>query len=79
MLRVGYVEARRRRDVAQLYLRFFGRFALLRASGDEIAIPSKKAQGLLAFLLLSPDHQRSRTELAALLWSDRGEEQAREF
>jgi TolB-like protein/DNA-binding SARP family transcriptional activator/Tfp pilus assembly protein PilF len=63
--------------VAQLYLRLFGRFALSRASGDEIAIPSKKVQALLAYLALNPDHRRSRAELAALLWSGRGEEQAR--
>ena len=63
--------------MAQVYLRLFGRFGLSRASGDEIAIPGKKAQALLAYLALNQDHRRSRAELAALLWSDRGEEQAR--
>ena len=63
--------------MTQLYLRLFGRLAVSRALGDELAVPSRKAQALLAYLALNPDHWRTRAELAALLWSDRGEEQAR--
>ncbi len=38
---------------------------------------TRKAQALLAFLALSPGHASPRAHLAALLWAERGEEQAR--
>lgn len=38
---------------------------------------SKKAQGLVAHLALTPGHAQTRAYLAGLLWGDRGEEQAR--
>jgi DNA-binding SARP family transcriptional activator len=38
---------------------------------------SKKAQGLVAYLALTPGHSQTRAGLAGLLWGDRGEEQAR--
>lgn len=38
---------------------------------------SKKAQGLVAHLALTPGHAQTRAHLASLLWGDRGEEQAR--
>ena len=38
---------------------------------------SKKAQGLMAHLALTPGHAQTRAHLAGLLWGDRGEEQAR--
>ena len=38
---------------------------------------SKKAQGLMAHLALTPAQAQTRAHLAGLLWGDRGEEQAR--
>ncbi len=39
--------------------------------------PSRKARALLAILATSADHAASRERLIGLLWSERGEEQAR--
>jgi DNA-binding SARP family transcriptional activator len=44
---------------------------------DRAVTLSKKAQGLIAYLALTPGHSESRARLAGLLWGDRGEEQAR--
>jgi TolB-like protein/Tfp pilus assembly protein PilF len=60
-----------------LRLTLFGGFRAAGADGSERAIKSKKAKGLLAYLALSPRLSRSREELMALLWSERGEAQAR--
>lgn len=60
-----------------LRLTLFGRFALADANGAEIVLASRKARALLAYLALSPGMSRSREEIMALLWSDRGEAQAR--
>jgi TolB-like protein/Tfp pilus assembly protein PilF len=60
-----------------LRLRLFGGFRAAGAKGAERAIKSRKAKGLLAYLALTPRQSRSREELMALLWSDRGEAQAR--
>jgi DNA-binding SARP family transcriptional activator/tetratricopeptide (TPR) repeat protein len=38
---------------------------------------ARKAQALLAFLALARGHASSRTQLTALLWAERGEQQAR--
>ena len=65
------------RDAEMLRLSLFGRFRAADALGDEIAIKSKKARALLAYLALPPGKERSREELMALLWSERGDEQAR--
>ena len=42
-----------------------------------MAVSGRKAQGLLAILALAPGMAASRDRLAGLLWSDRGDEQAR--
>lgn len=60
-----------------LLLTLFGGFSMARADGTEISIKSKKARALLAYLALSPRMSRSREEIMALLWSHRGEAQAR--
>jgi DNA-binding SARP family transcriptional activator len=44
---------------------------------DQPLTLSKKAQGLVAYLALTPGHSQTRARLAGLLWGDRGEEQAR--
>jgi TolB-like protein/protein involved in temperature-dependent protein secretion len=60
-----------------LRLDLLGGFAVRDGQGREIAIRSKKAQALLAILALSAGRPQARAKLTALLWSDRGETQAR--
>jgi len=58
-------------------LNLFGGFLLTGSDGMEIPLTSAKAKALLAYLAQSPGMRRSREEIVALLWSDRGEAQAR--
>ena len=59
-----------------LRLRCLGRFQLEDSDGAELTPRTRKARALLAFLALSA-RPASRDRLADLLWSDRGEEQAK--
>jgi DNA-binding SARP family transcriptional activator len=53
-----------------------GRFVA--ASGDsELAVRSRKAQALLAYMAISPQPWESRERLAGLLWSESDETSAR--
>ncbi len=54
-----------------------GAFRLTGPDGRPIDVTSRRARALLAYLALSPDHAASRERMAGLLWSDRGEAQAR--
>ncbi|HEV2364906.1 MAG TPA: BTAD domain-containing putative transcriptional regulator [Caulobacteraceae bacterium] len=58
-------------------VRLIGGFRLSDGAGKPAAIPSRRGRALLAYLLLSEDHAATRERLAGLLWSDRGETQAR--
>jgi TolB-like protein/Tfp pilus assembly protein PilF len=58
-------------------LEVFGGFRLAAADGRGIAISSRKNRALLAMLALSPGQAASRDQALALLWGDRGEQQAR--
>jgi TolB-like protein len=58
-------------------LNLFGAFSLADSNGVEIPLKSGKAKALLAYLALPPGKPRSREEIMALLWSERGEAQAR--
>ena len=60
-----------------LRLTLYGGFSVAGATGAEIPLKSQKAKAMLSFLALSPGKSRSREEIMALLWSDRGEAQAR--
>ncbi len=60
-----------------LGLSIFGIFRVADASGSEIPVKSRKARALLAYLALPPGKPRSREQIMALLWSDRGDQQAR--
>jgi TolB-like protein len=60
-----------------LRLTLFGGFSAADADGAEIPLKSQKARALLAYLALPLGKSRSREEIMALLWSDRGETQAR--
>jgi hypothetical protein len=59
-----------------LHARLVGPFQLLDGQGADCTPQGAKARALVAALALSPDHRRSRRWVEALLWSDRGPEQA---
>lgn len=63
--------------MAELALRLLGPMCCRRHAGEEIAIGSKAARALVIYLALHPGERRSREELAAFLWPDRGGEQSR--
>jgi len=50
-----------------LKVRFLGQFDV-RENGESIQIPSRPAQSLLAYLLLTPGTAHRREKLAGLLW-----------
>jgi TolB-like protein/DNA-binding SARP family transcriptional activator len=62
--------------VAELTL--FGGLEVRLASGELVDLPGQKDRALLAVLALPPGATHSREKLAGLLWSDRGDEQARD-
>jgi len=51
--------------------------AVFAPDGGDATPRAKKARALIAFLAVAPEKLSSRAELIALLWSDRGHEQAR--
>ena len=63
--------------MSKLQLILLGRFECLLSSGTRISLPMRKAEVLLAYLALTPGLRHPRERLINLLWSDRGEEQAR--
>ncbi len=63
--------------MSKLQLILLGRFDCLLATGTRISLAMRKAEALLAFLALAPGLRHPRERLINLLWSDRGEEQAR--
>jgi len=62
---------------AEVRIDLLGGFAVRDEVGREVAIASRKAQALLAFLALAPGKPQPREKLMGLLWSDRAEPQAR--
>src|SRR5215813_2555327 len=58
-----------------LRLSLLGSFRL--EADSEIALPSRKAQALLAYLALPAGRAHGRDKLASLLWADRGDVAAR--
>ena len=65
------------RNLDSLRIRLFGGFDIHSQDGHTVPLAGRKVRGLLACLALSPGSPWSRERLIALLWSDRGEEQAR--
>lgn len=63
--------------MAILQLVLLGGFQARSPTGAAIAIPVKKAKALLAYLALHPGQSHPRDKLAALLWEDSGDAQAR--
>jgi DNA-binding SARP family transcriptional activator/TolB-like protein len=58
--------------------RIFGSFEIVdRLTGTPVAIRSRKATALIAYLAVSVGQAISRDRATGLLWGDRGEEQAR--
>ena len=63
--------------MAVLMLSLLGSFQAEWQSGRPLAVSSKKACGLLAYLALQPERLHSREVLADLLWPESGPEQSR--
>lgn len=63
--------------VEKLQVKLLGGFEASLESGDRIALKGRKPRALLALLAISPGTAVSREKLTSLLWSDRGDEQAR--
>jgi DNA-binding SARP family transcriptional activator len=63
--------------MAGLKVRLLGGFEARLASGAPLSLPTKKAQALLAYLGLRPGQSHPRDKLAALLWGEKSDEQAR--
>jgi len=59
-----------------LDITLLGGFAV-KANGTPLALPTRKAEALLAFLALKPGVTRRRERIAATLWARSGEAQAR--
>ena len=60
-----------------LFLRSKGLFAVRDAEGADLTPRRRKGCALLVYLAAHAGEDVSRERIAALLWSDRGEEQAR--
>src|SRR5258708_4115027 len=63
--------------VASLRLKLLGSFEARRSTGQTVEISGKKGQALLAYLALHLGKSLPREKLVNLLWSDRGDTQAR--
>src|SRR5262249_39523623 len=63
--------------MAALRLALFGTFEARLGSGPVIPFARKKAEALLAYLVLHPGQMHARDKLAALLWGDTSDERAR--
>jgi len=59
-------------------LTLLGSFSLIAGDGRQLPLPTRKDRLLLAYLALSPGRAHQRERLAALLWADRAEAQARD-
>ena len=59
-------------------LTLFGGFGVSPPGKEGLDLLGQKERALLAFLALPPGKSHSREKLASLLWSDRGDPQARD-
>ena len=62
--------------MVKLNLGLLGGFRLETSSGAPVALPTRKAKALLAYLALHADQPQPRAKLAALFWEESGEAQA---
>ncbi len=63
--------------MGRLKVNLLGGFEARFSGGPPLSLPTKKAQALLAHLALRPGEPHPRDKVAALLWGDKEEEQAR--
>ena len=57
--------------MARLEIRVLGGFDVsLAGAGTPLILPTRKAQGLLAYLALSPGQRHPREKLTSLLWGE---------
>jgi TolB-like protein/DNA-binding SARP family transcriptional activator len=63
--------------MAQIRLTLLGGFAACRPDGAAVTLPTRKAEALLAILACRPGEALRRECLTALLWGERGDQQAR--
>ena len=63
-------------NILMLEVRLLGKFEI-KSDGKSVAIPSRPAQSLFAYLILSAGTSHRREKLAGLLWPDSLEETAR--
>ena len=61
----------------RLLVRWWGPFRLMDAHGADILPRGRRAQAILALVLSRPGVPVLRSDLAAMFWGDRGDEQAR--
>jgi TolB-like protein/Tfp pilus assembly protein PilF len=61
----------------RLRLKVLGGFEARIGPGEPLDIATRKTRALLAYLALPPGRVHARDKLTGLLWSDRGDEQAR--
>src|SRR6266550_3420271 len=64
--------------MAKVNLALLGGLRLQTDLGEPVPLSTKKAGALLAYLALHPGQAQARPKLAALLWGDRSEAQARD-
>lgn len=64
-------------DAGRYLFDLLGTFRLKAPDGSDLTPLGRKARGLLGYLALSADARVSRDRIVGLLWSERGEEQAR--
>ena len=60
----------------RLNVTLLGGFEVRLGSGPAVVLARKKAQALLAYLVVEPGEAHPRDKLAALLWGDRSDQQA---
>ena len=63
--------------MALLHLTLFGGFQARLPGGRPLVLVRKKAQALLAYIVVEPGEAHLRDKLAALLWGDSSDERAR--
>ena len=63
--------------MSKIQLLLLGHFECLLPSGKPVTLSMRKAEVLLAYLALAPGIRHPRERMINLLWSNRGEEQAR--
>src|SRR6516225_9009226 len=63
--------------MARLQVTLLGGFEARIIPGEPLGIANRKTRALLVYLALPAGRAHSRDKLAGLLWSDRGDEQAR--